>query len=166
MVSGIGFWAFPSSTVQSLRSAEILQEIVDVASHVPGKVVGRPLSKCNGFQEDIKKRAHIETFKWTTANQIKDTLKLRLWYVKPPILKISQIPIHCTTTDSLSAYLPQRFENLPVRHRCPSSFGYTKAAVFSTQALFLDDSKRLRLLHYMKQVFMHSPIQFIKKIRL
>ena len=96
---------------------------------------------------------------WTTTGGY-------LYCRKASVSYTHRIPIHCTTTDSLSAYLPQRFENLPVRHRCPSSFGYTKAAVFSTQALFLDDSKRLRLLHYMKQVFMHSPIQFLKTIRL
>ena len=42
------------------------------------KGLGRLSSKCNSLEEDIERRAPVETFAGPVVDQIKDALKLRL----------------------------------------------------------------------------------------
>ena len=46
------------------------------------RVQGRLSSKCNCLEEDIERRAPAKTLARPAVDQIKDALKLRLWYVQ------------------------------------------------------------------------------------
>ena len=46
------------------------------------KGLGRLSSKCNSLEEDIERRAPVESLARPVVDQIKDALKLRLCYVQ------------------------------------------------------------------------------------